>query len=255
MAHARRQSSTQATRGSRIALLLYPSYDPDGAGEELLTTASLLPKPFSRLPVHDHLSRLRAMLRTNNFIINALDGRISKVDLKREILVGLAGQPDVLMLVLCGHGVTPKPNQQQAHGTLRLSIGGAVSSADLAAWVAHAGFGGTLIQLLNMCHASHQQPLPANAAPSSANALFGGQLSPADPPSHRCITFYSCDSGDTQVPEHASDVIDAFIGAVGTPYKQLRLSWPDSGDWHGAPHPFCHMARDYGGVFPGKASD
>jgi hypothetical protein len=241
----------------RIAMVVYPSYRPRGVHEAAMQSAALLPGSFTRLPVQEHFSQLRDMLDESGFFASFLGELVSKNDLKSAITAALQGRPEVMMLVFCGHGAMPKqPQQRMQHGIMRLSNGATVTSAELCKWTEDAGFGGTLIQLLNMCHAAHEQPLPTEVVPAYAGgwASAGQPMLPldAEPPAYRSVTFYSCESGDTQTPEHASDVLSAFVGAVGKKYAQLRVSWPEGG-WHGSPQPFCHMASDYSGVFPGPA--
>jgi hypothetical protein len=261
---ARRIEPEQPQQQQRIAILVYPSYAASSQVEQEQQDARTLVNPLADLPVDLHLKQLRGMLERHGFCVQQLDGWVTAEQLLGQLRQAAWCQPEVLVLVFCGHGIPVPPgvNGNEEHGMLRPSGGHHVRFAELRTRCSE--YRGTFLRFLNMCHAAPMQPMPGNAPPHSAAsssswATQGQQPcwpSPAAKP-YRWVDFYACEAGETVNVRHADSALSLFLRAEGLGYLELHATWPPS-QQHELSAPanlLCTMGGLYGGTFPGPAEE
>ena len=227
---------------AKVAVLLYPSYQG---------------KARLNINVKQHFNKLTDLL-SDFQVIFRITGSVTVENAKTVIEDAVAMNPEVLMLVFCGHG---RDNPQigehvrSQHGALRLSSG-LLSEDDLVNALG-GSFSGTLIRLLIMCSAAPAQAQPCNASqPVDADSTWGTQgQHPTAKCAFKAVNFFSSTKSQSFYEQDADKVLDAFVGAAGTKYAELRTNWPAG--WVATEtsqsSPFCTMAESYSGTFPGVA--
>jgi hypothetical protein len=234
-----------------VALLVFPKYE-DPEKQQLIDTGLMpMPKPFDTLDVEGHVKSITAMLLKHDFQVVQLKDSIRTRTLKDHISQAIKSQPEVLMLIFCGHGAPSNSTNLQINQqpTLLLSGGDRVCLNKLDGWLCN--FSGTLIQLFNACSSAPREPMPAAPLIEDSWAADGESLPPAM--SCRRIAFFSSPFGKQQSTQHGANVFEAFLEAVGRPYIDLQKEWPGgiAGSWD--PQPFCRADGPYSGTFPGPA--
>jgi len=120
----------------------------------------------------------------------ALRDAVNLVEVRYHVQCVASGV-HTLLLVLCGHGMES--------GTMWLSDGTRVTSRNIEAWLTQAGFTGTLVCVINTCHAGPGTPESFNSGGTGCDTF-----TPNAP--FRWVVIHSCDAAETMKPDHALHV-------------------------------------------------
>jgi hypothetical protein len=147
---------------------------------QYLMDASILPKSVSA--AQRHVSELRAALCARDIDLTSEEYG-AQPTLKRTIAkirsCARLCKRGKLFMYFCGHGVsTSMASDNIAHGHLLLRGAEKVAWEQIDAALRAENFTGTLVQVLNTCHAGRPDPTPANASSVRSATLEGSDVPP-----------------------------------------------------------------------------
>ena len=145
------------------ALIVCPSYrftgdDDDKKTQKLLARLNLLPSELGKYNTEADIHRLRSLLQSHGFTCVVLSGQVDASTVGTALERMLTAN-DIALFAFCGHG---SAENSSYHGAMLLSDNIRLSSFWLNGHL--AGFSGTFIMLLNMCHAAGNPPIACNSA-------------------------------------------------------------------------------------------
>ena len=234
----------------RTYVIVTPSYTNDPAKPETelvhnyLVKCRVLPKPLPKY-IYEKLASLKQLIHQDDLIIS-LDGTVTAKQVEAALKTA-ACECDVLVILFVGHGVLPSSPGSQA--TLVLSHRQSVTAQQLR--FALSTFKGTLIEILNTCHADGLPPAAEN------EAVAASHLSPSSTTTNPVITLLSSEN-EGQTPQHGC----AFLEVVrklfeekpeyGSLENSMKLLWTEPVD---SCKPVVKHAHRYEGEFLSPAKE
>jgi hypothetical protein len=212
--------------GPKTALLVYPDYTDSGFSE------------LDELDVDLHVNTLTEVLEQRGFTghIPVLRGRVTKACFETAITGCVEQDPEVFLLVFCGHGNVS--GQLGSGGALCLSDGTQISEnsrrqliqcCNIPETTRYYFENGTLVELLLMCYSGRPPPAPVPATSSLINdndqpgALVDTNLDLSIPAHPNSIAILPCFHDEKTFTNDSNMLMSWFAGQVqaGTPYKLL----------------------------------
>lgn len=188
-----------------------------------LTRMGILPPAFEEPMYERDVAVLDPVMSVPGRVRMDLNGPVTREQLLAA--VSDSSRCRTLLLCMCGHGRSPD-------GALLTSDRRVVSLDDVGACLSRAGFRGTVVVLVNTCHAEGDGPIPRG---------LGDQVG------FRWVVMYSCGS-DAQKPSHAGHVVRlmAALARERPTYGELQARsdrlWVETRDpdqpaalWRGPP--------------------
>ena len=161
------------------ALIVCPSYrftgdDDDKKTQKLLARLNLLPSELGKYNTEADIHRLRSLLQSHGFTCVVLSGQVDASTVGTALERMLTAN-DIALFAFCGHG---SAENSSYHGAMLLSDNVRLSSFWMNGHL--AGFSGTFIMLLNMCHAAGNPPIACNSALQPRGGIRGRPIATLD---------------------------------------------------------------------------